>query len=88
MTTISKQEAGNWVLLDCLAQKQVLLTKIELLERKYTTDFETFEQSIEQAATEDFAAWDDYIEWKAYTTFLSELLLKIDDLTHGRFQVA
>lgn len=88
MHTLSKKEVGNWILLDYIAQKQVLLEKINLLEKKYSTDFLSFEKKIEQAATEDFTAWDDYIEWKAYRTFLSDLLSKIDDISNGRFQMA
>ena len=79
MQTLSKQQVSNWILLDYNAQKQVFQEKIHFLERKYATDFVSFEQKIEQANTENFEAWDDYIEWKAYQAFLSELLIKIEN---------
>ena len=88
MHTLSKKEVGHWILLDCIAQKHVLEEKLNFLEKKYSTDFQTFEQSINQATTEDFAAWDDYIEWMAHRKFLSELLSKIEDIRNGRFQMA
>ena len=88
MHTLSKKEVGSWVLLDCIAQKHILEEKLNFLKKKYTSDFDTFEQKVTQAATEDFAAWDDYIEWMAYRKFLAELTSKIDDIRNGRFQMA
>ena len=88
MHTLSKKEIGDWIRLDYLAQKHVLEDKINFLRNKHASDFAAFENKIEQAATEDFAAWDDYLEWKAYRTFLAELLKKIDDVSNGDFQVA
>ncbi len=88
MHTLSKKEVGQWVLLDCIAQKHVLEEKLNFLEKKHSTDFQTFEQSVNQATTEDFAAWDDYIEWMAHRKLLSELLSKIEDIRNGRFQMA
>jgi hypothetical protein len=88
MHTLSKQQVSNWILLDYSAQKQVLQEKIRLFEKKYITDYQSFEQNIAQASTENFEAWDDYIEWKAYRQFLSELLPKIEDIRHGHFQMA
>lgn len=88
MQTLSKQQVSNWVLLDYYAQKQIFQEKIHFLEKKHATDFISFEQQIEQASDENFEAWDDYIEWKAYQQFLSELLIKIDDIKHGDFQMA
>lgn len=75
-------------MLDYMAQKHVLEEKLNFLEKKYATDFLSFEQSINQATTEDFAAWDDYIEWMAHRKFLSDLLSKMDDIRNGRFQMA
>ena len=88
MHTLSKQQVGNWILLDYSAQKQAYQEKIKYFEKKYGTNCLTFGQQIEQATTENFEAWDDYIEWKAYQQLLSELLTKIDDIKHGHFQVA
>ncbi len=88
MHTLSKQQVGNWMLLDYLSQRQLLESKIGLFTAKYQLDFDVFEQQIEQATTENFDAWDDYIEWKAYNHFLSELTTKIDDVKHGHFQMA
>jgi hypothetical protein len=88
MHTLSKQQVSNWVLLDYSAQKQVYQEKIKHYEQKYATDYFTFKQHLEQAQTENFEAWDDYIEWQAYHQFLNELLSKIEDIRHGHFQMA
>ncbi len=88
MQIISKEQVSNWVLLDYFAQKQVLNDKIVFLERKYTTDFQTFEKEINQASEENFEKWDDYIEWQAYNQFLFEIIVKIEDIKNGYFQLA
>ena len=88
MHILSKQQVSNWVLLDYSAQKHVYQEKIKYYEKKYATDFQSFEHSINQAITENFEAWDDYIEWQAYHQFLNELVAKIEDIKHGNFQMA
>ena len=88
MHTLSKAQVSSSILLDYVAQKQVLSQKIAWFEKKYNLDFQSFEVKIEQVTTEDFEMWDDYIEWKACTHFLTELLAKIEDIRHGHFQVA
>ena len=88
MHTLSKQQVGSWILLDYLSQRQIIESKIKLLASKYHLDFKAFESQIEQATNENFEAWDDYIEWKAYNQFLTELITKIDDVKYGHFQMA
>ncbi len=88
MYTLSRQEVGNWILLDCLSQKQVIQNKIQIFEKKYKSDYKTFSKKIESTAIENFEAWDDSITWGAYDKFLSEILNKIEDIRHGNFQMA
>ncbi|MCF0052746.1 hypothetical protein LXM25_21930 [Dyadobacter sp. LJ53] len=88
MLTLTKKQIGNWVLLDYLAQKQQFQDKINFLEKKYNADLQSFEQQIEGASFENFEAWDDLIEWKAYTQFLSDIDSKIADIRNGDFQMA
>ncbi|MCE7063673.1 hypothetical protein [Dyadobacter sp. CY326] len=88
MLTLTKKQIGNWVLLDYLAQKQQFQEKITFLENKYNSGLEAFEIEIENADSEDFKAWEDLIEWKAYTQFLSEIDSKIADIRNGDFQMA
>ncbi|MEO6284186.1 MAG: hypothetical protein ABIN80_01700 [Dyadobacter sp.] len=88
MLTISKKQIGNWVLLDYLSQKQLFQEKVNLLEKKYNLDFKTFENQVENSLIENFEAWDDLIEWKAYNHFLSEINSKITDIRNGDFQMA
>jgi hypothetical protein len=86
--TIPKKQIGNWVLLDYLSQKQIYQEKISFLEKKYDLDLATFEGKVENSAIENFEAWDDLIEWKAYSQFLSEINTKITDIRNGDFQMA
>jgi hypothetical protein len=86
--TLTKKQIGNWVLLDYLSQKQVFQEKISFLEKKYNLDLNSFEQQVEINTIENFEAWDDLIEWKAYNQFLSEINLKITDIRNGDFQMA
>ena len=88
MLTLTKKQIGNWVLLDYLSQRQVYSEKISLLEKKYESDLHSFEDRIENAVDENFEAWDDLIEWKAYHQLLSEITAKITDIRNGDFQMA
>jgi hypothetical protein len=88
MQIFSKNQIGNWILLDYAAQKQVIIQKIEIIRNKYKLDFDVFEIQINNNSPENFEAWDDYIEWKAFQTFLEEIEEKIDEIKHGNFQVA
>jgi hypothetical protein len=88
MLTVTKDQIGSWMLLDYLSQKQLIEEKITGFERKYNSDFASFETKVENSKNEDFAAWDDLIEWKAYTQFLLEINAKIADIRNGDFQMA
>jgi hypothetical protein len=41
-------------------------SKMKPFEAKYATTFPRFRRRVEKATQEDFAAWDDLIEWEAY----------------------
>jgi hypothetical protein len=88
MLTLTKTQISNWVLLDYLSQKQLFQEKISVLKKKYNCSFETFENEVENSLTENFEAWDDLIEWKAYNQFLAEIDSKITDVRNGDFQMA
>ena len=40
------------------------------------------------AVKEDFAQWDDYIEWKAYKKLAEEVEFKIKAVEHEHFEIA
>lgn len=56
---------------------------IKLFEQKYGCDFQDFEKRVTQEA-ENFAQWDDYIEWKAYQKSFEGLKKKIGEIRHVR----
>ena len=41
-------------------------SKMKPFEAKYATTFPRFQRRVEKGAQENFAAWDDLIEWEAY----------------------
>ncbi|WP_342083503.1 hypothetical protein [Dyadobacter sp. OTU695] len=85
---MTKKQVGDSVLTDYLSEKQELEEKIVLLKHKYQTDLQTFETQLENSSVENFEAWDDLIQWKAYHQFLLELETKITDIRNGDFQMA
>ncbi len=36
---------------------------------------------------EDFARWDDYIEWQAYIKTANDLAAKMNEVKHGNFEI-
>lgn len=67
---IGEDEAQDIVVRDLRARALLKLefyrSKMKLFEAKYATTFPRFQRRVEKAAQEDFAAWDDLIEWEAY----------------------
>lgn len=55
--------------------------KIRLFERKYGQTWDEFSKEVETASDEDFARWDDYIEWKACVKAARDLALKRDEFS-------
>lgn len=88
MITVQKEHVANWLLAEYMATSHIVNEKIRLLERKYGQTWREFSQSVDEAPDEDFARWDDYIEWKAYQKVAADLALKIDEVRHGNFEVA
>jgi hypothetical protein len=88
MITIQKQNVANWLLAEYLATSHAVNEKIRLFERKYGQTWDEFSKAVAAASEEDFARWDDYIEWKAYTKTAKDLTFKINEVRHGNFKVA
>lgn len=88
MITIDKQDIGNLVLLDYLASLHSAQEKLRLFERKYQTSLDEFSVALKASDQEDFEAWDDYMEWKAYRRVSEDLSQKIEEIKRGHFEVA
>jgi hypothetical protein len=86
-TTITKSQVSNVLLLEYLNKKRYYGEQINALEKKYRLNFGEFEKAINEQEVEDEQKWDDYIDWKAYTEFLSTTLKTIDDIKYGNFKV-
>lgn len=88
MVILTKKQVGDSVLTYYLSEKQDLEDKLNVLKEKYHTDLQTFEAQLESSSVENFEAWDDLIQWKAYHQFLLEIETKITDIRNGNFQMA
>jgi hypothetical protein len=87
MITVSKQEVGNWLLMEYMAARHTAQSRLRFFEQKYRQSWEDFDNKIKLSEKEDFDIWDDYIEWKAYVKTAKELSAKIDEVRHGNFAV-
>jgi len=88
MITLTKQDVGNWLLAEYLSTLHTVREKLRFFEQKYHQSWETFNTNIISSVQEDFAQWDDYIEWKAYMRMSEELSVKINEVRHGNFEIA
>lgn len=73
--------------MDLLADLHRVQRKLDHLSRKYGCGLEQFEARV-NAEDESFDQYDDLIEWKAYAATKADLEARIEELKHGRFQVA
>lgn len=87
MKVFDKQCVGDLLLLDVLADLHKVKRKLAYFTGKYGMDIDRFEVCL-NAESESFERYDDLIEWKAYEASLGELTEQIEELKHGRFQVA
>lgn len=88
MVILTKKQVGDSVLTYYLSEKHELEDKLNILKDKYHTDLQAFEAQLESSSVENFEAWDDLIQWKAYHQFLLEVETKITDIRNGNFQMA
>ena len=88
MVILTKKQVGDSVLTYYLSEKQELEDKLNILIQKYGSDLQKFEAQLESSSVENFEAWDDLIQWKAYHQFLLEIETKITDIRNGDFQMA
>ena len=88
MVILTKKQIGESLLTDYNFRKKAFQEKLESLEQKYQTDLQSFETQLENSSVENFEAWDDLVEWRAYDQFLAEIETQITDIRNGDFQMA
>lgn len=81
---ISKEEIKGYERLKIISELTLIKQRVKLLERKYESTFSDFEALLNQDSKEDFAKWDDYIEWKAYNKKQALLKEKLDKVDHAQ----
>ncbi|PIU55944.1 MAG: hypothetical protein COS87_03640 [Chloroflexi bacterium CG07_land_8_20_14_0_80_45_17] len=77
---VSREEIRQYEKLKTISEMALVKEKLGLLERKYHCTFPEFEEKTRGKEKEDFEAWDDYIEWKAYDKTLQELEAKTKEI--------
>ena len=77
---IAKDEIIEYEKLKIVSELVSIKGKVELFEKKYKISFNGFSKKMRKIRNEDFAVWDDFIEWKAYLKTLEELKQKIKDI--------
>lgn len=87
MIIVKKQDVGNWLLVEYLSTLHTVREKLHFFEQKYHQSWETFNTGTVTSVKEDFARWDDYIEWKAYMKMGEEISVKISEVRHGNFEI-
>jgi hypothetical protein len=87
MRVFDKQSIGDLLLLDVLADLHRVKRKLAYFAGKYGMDLERFETQV-NAQSESFERYDDLIEWKGFQAAYREAVERIEELKHGRFQVA
>jgi hypothetical protein len=87
MWAVSKHKVADLLRLDLTARLREAKEKETLYKQAHQQSFEAFEQMVRQE-DEDFAQWEDYLEWKAYRNVRRDLEQKIDALRRGDFEVA
>lgn len=87
MQVLRKSDIANSILMEYLGEFSVAKDKISYFIKKYKMTFNRFEKKVLNAKREEFAAWDDYIEWKGYNSVYNDLDTKIKDIKRGHFKV-
>ena len=55
-----------------LLKMEFYRSRMKPFQAKYDTTFSEFQQRVQTAAEENFAEWDDLIEWEAYQTAFTQ----------------
>jgi len=87
MKIFNKQGVADLLLLDVLADLHRVKRKIAHFRSKYGAELDAFESRV-NTEDESFELYDDLIEWKAYRASFEDLNQRVEELKHGRFQVA
>lgn len=88
MVTVDKRHISDLMLIEAYAEKHKAEEKLSLYQKKYNMELHELENRIKTSAKEDFDAFDDYMEWKAYRNHLAATNAKIKELRSENIQLA
>ena len=88
MITIDKEHITRLMLIEAYSERHKAKEKVKFFEKKYNIGLHDFQLQLKNADEEDFCAFDDYMEWKAYENYLSDIEHRIKELRSGNIQVA
>ena len=86
MFTATKETIRNMFFANLFYEIHKTEEAISLFNKKYGKIFEEFEKEIKNSK-ENFEAWDDYLEWKAYIKTLKKLKKDERDLVVGNIRL-
>lgn len=81
---VSRDEIKEYEKLKLISELALVKQHLQLFESKYGCSFQEFEDQLNRESQENFAAWDDYIEWKAYCEREKALATKMDQIAHAQ----
>ena len=81
---ISKDEIREYERLKVISQIAAIRSRIESFEKKYHRTLGEFEAGMPTRRKEDFGAWDDCIEWKAYVRALHDLEVRLKEIDNAQ----
>ena len=80
---ITRDEIIMYEKLKIISEIAPIRERIAEFERKYGMSLEEFEETLKESE-ENFEAWDDYIEWKAYVRKLKDLQEKLREIENAQ----
>jgi hypothetical protein len=81
---IDKEEVMRNLRAHALLKMEFYRSRMKPFEVKYATTLPRFRRRVEKSAEEDFAAWDDLMEWEAYYQAYQEWKKRHSELRRRR----
>ncbi|RLD67322.1 MAG: hypothetical protein DRI95_05015 [Bacteroidetes bacterium] len=87
MLILDKEKAIDFYSLTCMYELHAIKEKIRLFEKKYGKNFEQFELALKKGK-ENFAKWDDFMQWKAYEKTHESLIRQKAQIKNGDYKIS
>ena len=88
MTINNKETIRNLLFAGILYELHLAEDKLNYFRSKYKTDLKNFEAAIKNSKEENFAEWDDYLEWKGFQKNHEYLISQKEAIENENYKVA